>query len=79
MTHFKKGIQAETQWDKLFNKEYYIQMYQERNNQIKKYFMAAPEKLLTIDVSEEENTTSICTFLNIPPKLVVKMPHANKS
>ena len=54
-------------------------MYQERNNQIKKYFMEAPEKLLTIDVSEEENTTLICKFLNIPPKLVVKMPHANKS
>ena len=79
LTHFKKGIQAETQWGKIFNKEYYIQMYQERNNQIKKYFMEAPEKLLTIDVSEEENTTLICKFLNIPPKLVVKMPHANKS
>ena len=54
-------------------------MYEERNNQIKKYFMQMPEKLLVLDISQEDNTSSICRFLNIPKELVVGMPHENKS
>lgn len=79
LTNFKKGLQSETQWNKLFDKEYYIKVYEERNNQVKKYFMGMPGKLLVLDISEEDNTSSICRFLNIPRELVVGMPHENKS
>ena len=79
LKNFNKGNKLETRWDKLFDKDYYIQMYEERNNQIKKYFMGSTGKLLVIDVSEEKDTESICRFLNIPSELIVKMPHENKS
>ena len=79
LTNFNKGNKLETRWDKLFDKDYYIQMYEERNNQIKKYFMGSTGKLLVIDLSEEKDTESICRFLNIPSELIVKMPHENKS
>ena len=65
--------------NKLFDKEYYIKVYEERNNQVKKYFMGMAEKLLVLNISEEDNTSPICRFLNIPMELVVRMPHENKS
>ena len=54
------------------------------NNRNKKIFHAKkkkkmPEKLLVLDISQEDNTSSICRFLNIPRELVVGMPHENKS
>lgn len=66
-------------WDKLYNKDWYIDMYTRRNEEIKRYFMNAPEKLLVIDVTEEYTTEKICNFLNIPSAYVISMPHRNKT
>ena len=69
----------EIPWDKLYDKDYYVALYEERNQQIKKYFSDVPEKLLVIDVTKESDTSKICDFLNIPKDLAIKMPHLNKT
>jgi hypothetical protein len=73
------GNEAITDWSKLYNKEYYIKVYEERNNRIKQYFANAPDKLLVIDVTAEPTTEKICKFLNIPSDLVIDMLHLNKT
>ena len=66
-------------WDKLYKKDWSSDMYTRRNEEIKRYFMNAPEKLLVIDVTEEHTTEKICNFLNIPSACVISMPHRNKT
>jgi len=78
LTTFRNS-QKEIKWDKLFDKDYYISLYEERNDQIKQYFSNVPEKLLIIDVTKEIDTEKICDFLNIPKIFVFKMPHLNKT
>ena len=66
-------------WEKLYDADWYIDMYERRNEEIKRYFMKAPEKLLVIDVTQEKTTEKICRFLNIPIECVIDMPHSNKT
>ena len=66
-------------WEKLYDAEWYIDMYKRRNEEIKRYFMKAPEKLLVIDVTQEKTTEKICKFLNIPFEFIIDMPHSNKT
>ena len=66
-------------WEKLFDRDYYIDIYERRNEEIKRYFMNAPDKLLVIDITNERDTSRICEFLNIPIKYTIKMPHENKT
>lgn len=66
-------------WDRIYDEEWYIQMYKQRNDEIKRYFMRAPEKLLVIDITQEENTRKICDFLNIPVECIIEMPHCNST
>ena len=74
-----KGSSRTVNWDKLYDFEFYTDMYQRRNEEIKRYFMNASEKLLVIDVTKENTTRSICDFLNIPLEFVIDMPHSNKT
>ena len=66
------------EWDRLYDKPYYIDQYERRNAQIKKYF-SSTNKLLVIDVTKTPTTREILDFLNIPGCLEIKMPHANKT
>ena len=66
-------------WEQLYAKDWYIDMYKRRNEEIKRYFMRVPEKLLVIDVTQEKTTERICHFLNIPIECVIDMPHSNKT
>lgn len=66
-------------WDKLYDRDWYIDMYERRNEEIKRYFLKAPEKLLIIDVTQEETTEKICRFLNIPTEYIFDMPHSNRT
>ena len=66
-------------WDKLYDFDWYTDMYQRRNEEIKRYFMQAPNKLLVIDITKEETTKRICEFLNIPTEFAIDMPHSNKT
>lgn len=71
--------QRTIQWDKLFDQKYYIEMYERRNEEIKRYFMNTPSKLLIIDITKEKDTSKICNFLNIPIQYKIKMPHQNRT
>lgn len=66
-------------WDKLYDADWYIDTYTRRNEEIKRYFMKAPEKLLIIDVTQEKTTEKICHFLNIPTECIIDMPQSNKT
>tara|TARA_A100001015_G_C15002764_1_gene719293 strand:+ start:1236 stop:1943 length:708 start_codon:yes stop_codon:yes gene_type:complete len=79
LTNFSYGIKSETSWNFIYEKNYFIKMYEERNNQIKKYFMNTKSKLLVVDITKEKDTAVICKFLNIPEDMVIEMPHSNKS
>jgi len=73
------GPKKDVLWEKLYDKDYYISVYENRNMAIKKYFAESPEKLLIIDVTQEKDTSRICSFLNIPSNLAINMPHENKT
>ena len=66
-------------WEKLYDYEYYTEMYIRRNEEIKRYFMNAHNKLLVIDLTREKNTKRICEFLNIPLEYSINIPHYTKT
>lgn len=78
LTTFKDNEQL-IDWTKLYDEEYYIEQYKQRNEAIKKYFSNAPGKLLVIDVTKEATTERLLDFLNIPKDLITLMPHDNKT
>lgn len=78
LTNFVGDV-AKTDWSLLYDKDYYISDYLQRNNRIKQYFQNCSEKLLVIDVTQEKTTKKVCDFLNIPDHLVVDMPQLNKT
>lgn len=73
------GEKGFTNWGLLYDKDYYINEYEQRNNRIKKYFQNSLNKLLVIDLTAEDTTEKICRFLNIPVELEIDMPHANRT
>ena len=73
------GDQKVIRWDKLYDKKTYIEMYESRNIEIKRFFTNSPHKLLVIDISKESDTSRICEFLNIPLSHSIKMPQENKT
>lgn len=68
----------QVRWELAFDKEYRIEAYRRRNDEIKRYFHGRPGSLLVIDLSTEPDTGRICSFLNIPGKFTVRTPHLNK-
>ena len=73
------GDQKVIRWDKLYDKKTYIEMYESRNIEIKRFFTNSPHKLLVIDITKESDTSRICEFLNIPLSNSIKMPQENKT
>lgn len=78
LTVIDKG-KPRVRWDKLYDREFYIRKYEERNKAIQLYFSARPDDLLVIDITREKNTRRICDFLGIPSKYTIEMPHLNRS
>lgn len=78
LTNFVDGKKS-VDWSKLYDKDYNITSYTQRNNRIQRYFANAPDKLLVIDLTREKTTRKICEFLNIPIEYAFDMPHANKT
>ncbi len=78
LTDFVDGKKV-VDWSKLYDKDTNIAAYVQRNIRIQRYFDAAPEKLLVIDLTKETTTERISTFLNIHEEYVFDMPHANKT
>ena len=78
LSHFD-GPTRKILWDKVYDYDFYTDMYLRRNQEIKRYFAKSPKKLLVIDVAREKKTQRICEFLVIPLDLVVDMPHLNET
>ena len=74
-----EGNQKKVCWDKFFDKDYYISAYEQRNQDVKKYFASSPQKLLVIDITKEEDTSKICDFLNIPEQFIFETIHENQT
>jgi hypothetical protein len=66
-------------WSLLYNKDYRIKIYEERNKEIIKYFQNRLDSLLVIDFEQEKDISKILDFLNLPAKLNMQMPHLNRS
>lgn len=73
------NTKPQTSWNLLYNKEYYIKQYEDRNLRIKKYFLDRQDKLLVLDLSKEENTKKIGEFIEKSNIKSFPMPHYNKS
>lgn len=53
--------------EELYNKENYIQKYNNHINDAKNYFKDNPNKLITINVSKKDDYKKLCNFLNEKP------------
>jgi len=66
-------------WSLVYDKQHQIDIYEERNRGIIRYFQDRPNQLLVIDITKEQDTSKIVDFLGFPRKYVSRMPHLNKS
>ncbi len=71
--------EVKVRWDLLYDRDFYIEKYVQRNNEIKAYFKDRPDALLVLDVTKETDTGSLCDFLNISREFAIPMPHMNKT
>lgn len=71
------GTSVKPNWDLLYDKDFYIEEYEQRNKRIMAHFYESDERLLCINVSEERDTAKLCDFLSIPSRFKTRMPHEN--
>ena len=66
-------------WELLYNKDHYINIFENRNKQIIKYFQKRANQLLVIDLSKQNNDNKkIQRFLNINSNYT-EIPHLQKT
>lgn len=63
----------------LYDKDAYIKIYEDRNNEIIEYFKDRPDQLLILNVSDETAYTDLGRFLNIKIPAGRKFPWYNKT
>jgi hypothetical protein len=66
-------------WNLLYNRDHYINIYEKRNKEIEDYFQNKKEDLLIFNVSENSNILKILNFLNMNKDLNFDLPHELKS
>lgn len=66
-------------WSLAYNKQHYIKIYEDRNEQIIQYFKDRSNDLLVIDITKEKDISKILNFLELPDELNFEMPHTNKT
>src|SRR5690606_20621874 len=64
--------------DDSYNKEILLEYYTNHNYQVMEYFRSKPEKLLVINVSNDNDYIRLCDFLNKKP-LYDTFPWENKT
>lgn len=71
---------ATVRWDKLFDRDHYIAIYERRNQEIRDHFKARPEHLLEIDLTQEGTIQKVTDFLGLPPEFgALPVPHMNRT
>lgn len=63
---------------RLYNREMYMQRYEEHNKEIKEYFKDRPDDLLVLNIAEPDAMQRLLVFLGYP-YTGQKMPHLNAS
>jgi hypothetical protein len=67
-------------WDLLFDRDHYIALYEQRNQEIRDHFKARPHQLLEIDLTEETTIQKVTDFLGLPPVFgAMPAPHLNRT
>jgi hypothetical protein len=66
-------------WDLLYDKDFYIDFFRNRNDRIIKYFSNRPDDLLVIDFEKEVDISKILNFFGFSQKLNCPIPHLNKT
>ncbi|WP_415893349.1 sulfotransferase [Neptuniibacter sp. PT8_73] len=61
----------------LYDKQHRISIYEERNQQIIKYFSGRPNDLLVVDLAKENDIEKILSFLGLPLDLNIPVPKLN--
>ncbi len=77
---YRPGEDSEpkVRWDKLFDRERYIGVYERRNDEVREHFKARPGQLLEIDLTREATIQKVVDFLGLPPELgAADVPHRN--
>jgi hypothetical protein len=65
-------------WDKLFDRDRYIAIYERRNQEVREHFKARPGQLLEIDLTRTATLQPITDFLGLPSELGARpVPHLN--
>jgi hypothetical protein len=66
-------------WSKVYKRDFRINQYLNRNEQIARYFNDRPGSLLIIDLAKELDTKKIVDFLGLPESCVKSIPYINKT
>ena len=66
-------------WELLYDKSHYIDIYIKRRDEIVKYFQKRPNDLLIIDLSKEKDINKITNFLDLPGFINFSMPRLNST
>jgi hypothetical protein len=66
-------------WSKLYDKNFYIDLFVRRNERVIKYFSGRPNDLLVLNLEEEVDVSKIIRFLGYPPSFNFALPHCNRS
>lgn len=72
-------LSVKLDWSLLYNKDHYINEYNNRNKAIVRHFSARPDDLLLIDMTNENDTSKIVAFLGLPDELITSVPHENRT
>lgn len=70
---------AAPDWALSFDKDHFINLYEQRNREIVRHFSERPDDLLVIDITREQTTKKIVDFLHLPEKLAIQVPWLNKT
>lgn len=70
--------EATVRWEKLFDRDHYIAVYERRNQEIRDHFKARPEQLLEIDLAQEKTIQTVTDYLGLPREFgAISVPHLN--
>ncbi len=75
----KNKLKVNYNWNLLYNKEHYIDLYKKRRDEIIKYFQRRPKDLLILDITKEKDISKIASFLELPEFINFTFPKINST
>ncbi|WP_159079887.1 sulfotransferase [Methyloceanibacter sp. wino2] len=64
-------------WADLYDRDFMISSFISRNNEIIRYFRDRPSDFLCLDVSQETDTSKVCSFLHVDKDNITEFPRLN--